>query len=270
VIVTNGHRQYSFSKDDLVAESGTYRLYLCTEVATGRQLLLQVAVSADKNGLLSRAAIALRDLKLAAEEVESTNSGAPLHYERLFPDRVDSFIFHEQGGRRINILAFADIEAVTTMVPLSNTARAQMRIDTMTSAWIMGRLLKLLDFVHHKGMAVRNLKASNLLISPGDHFVVVFDWSSSFQHRQQVPRDERRADITQAASSVFAAIGGDPRTGDYPYGGDDKAYVDLIWRMASRQYDTAEQAHTEFYDLVHALFGRSFHPFTTLPLAARS
>jgi len=77
-------------------------------------------------------------------------------------------------------------------------------------------------------------------------------------------------EVAQAAKAVLAAIGDDSTTGHSLYlrGGDDNSrrYVEFLWKLASRQVSSAEKAHSQFYELVDAIYGRKFHPFTTLPL----
>ena len=134
----------------------------------------------------------------------------------------------------------------------------------------MGRLLKLLAFTHGEAIAVRTLTGSNVLLVPDRHFALVFDWSSAMTYPEFIPRAVQTDEVAHAAKAVFAAIGGDPQTGHYPYlrDGDDESrqYVDFLWRLASGRVSTAEKAHTQFYELVDALYGKKFHPFTTLPL----
>lgn len=259
---------------DRVAETDAYRLYVCTDVQTGRQLMLQIATEVTHNGGLDRATYVLRELKKTADQFEAehakTGLGGLLSYERLFPLVVDSFVSEEQGKRRVTILAFNEVEDVTTMVPLSNIlTKDHLRVELRSSAWIMGRLLKLLDFVHGEGITVRSLSGSNILLEPSQHFAVVFDWSSAQMHQAKIPAEDRKRDIASAAKAVFVAIGGDPRTGSFPYETDDEddhRYVEFIWNLVRRPQSDAEKIHEQFYVLIDELYGRKFRPFATLSL----
>jgi hypothetical protein len=257
---------------ELVAKAANYRLYVCEDASTGAQGLLQIAAELEHNGGLERAAFVLRELKQISDELEVANAKLPdekpLHYDRLFPGLLSSFVSESQGNRRINILAIKDVAAVTSMVPMSNLlTRDRLRIDLRTSAWIMGRLLKLLGLTHSQGYAVRMLSANNVVLSPKDHFMVVLDWSSVHTYQDGVPSESRKDDIAQAAQTVFAVIGGNPTTGEYTYRSEqDNRYVDLLWSLASRRENDALRAHDEFYKLVRELWGIKFYPFTTLPL----
>ncbi len=270
MVITNGTTQYRIGR--LVAEAAAFRLYICKDVAADKQYLLQVAAQIEHNSGLDRAAFVLKKLKQTSDlyetEYAKVSEGRMLNYDRLFPGLVDSFICDEQGKRRVNILTFKDIDSISMMVPLSNLInKDRLRIDLETSAWIMGRLLKLLAFTHGQGITVGMLTGNNVLISPSNHFVVVLDWSAARTFQREVPLEDRRADIARAAQAVFAAIGGDPATQDYPYSTDDnRRYVEHLMRLASRREGNAERAHANFYKLVYELFGKGFRPFTTLPL----
>jgi hypothetical protein len=148
---------YAYEVGKKVAEAGNYRLYLCSQNGTNRQCLLQIATSPEHNGALQRAVYILKELKRRADEVEAEyadvkkDSKIFLNYDLGFPEIVDSFVYSEQGGRQINILEFKNVEDVGSMVPLINiTKKDRLRVDLKTSAWIMGKLLKLYSFVNNK------------------------------------------------------------------------------------------------------------------------
>ncbi|HEY8885941.1 MAG TPA: hypothetical protein VIM31_00350 [Candidatus Microsaccharimonas sp.] len=272
MILQRGSRHYQIG--DRVAEAETYRTYICVDEETGRRLLLQIAKESMHNGGLDRAVYILRELKKTAESFEveyaKKGTGTLLSYERLFPNVVDSFIWEDQGNRRAVILEFSEVDDAMKMVPLTNLAkRDHIRVDLRTSAWIMGRLLKLLEFSHNERITVRTFSGNNVLIVPAQHFVVVFDWSSAQTFPDKIPATNRADDIADAAKAVFAAIGGDSETGSYAYlneGDGETRYVEFLWNLASCRESNAERAHRQFYELVDELYGRKFHPFTTLPL----
>ncbi len=269
MILTHGTTQYEVER--LVAKAATYRVYICKDHATGEQHLLQIASETKYNGSLDRAAFVLKEFKQTSDLLEAEyakdNPDNQLNYDRLFPEVVDSFVSNEQSNRRINILSLKDVGAITNMVPLSNlTERDKLRVDLPTSAWIMGRLLKLLGFAHSQGIAVRTLLGKNVLIEPDNHFTVVFDWTSAHTYQQDVPREACQDDIVHAAKAVFTAIGGNPDTLDFPYDLDDRRYVELLERFARGKESNAEEAHVIFYLLVDEVFGRGFRPSKMLPL----
>ena len=90
---------------DQLTKNGVYNIYLCTEVDTGAQHLLQIATDVVHNGGLERSVYMLKKLRAIAEELEvewaKRGGKRKLSYERLFPQVVDSFLFTEQGRRRV-------------------------------------------------------------------------------------------------------------------------------------------------------------------------
>ena len=107
-----------------VASTATYRLYLAKELSSGEWRLLQVAAQPEDSGGLDRAAFLLeRFTAIGARldvEHESSHPGERLHYERLHPLLVTSFVCPEQGNRRINILRLAGVTDLHRIIPLSN------------------------------------------------------------------------------------------------------------------------------------------------------
>ncbi|MFH0878047.1 MAG: hypothetical protein V1863_07505 [Candidatus Omnitrophota bacterium] len=271
--IKNGSRVYQISKQ--VGGSGNYRLYLCMQAEANRQCLLQIVTAAEFNGELQLSAYILKELQRRADELEKEYEAVKkdpkvlLNYQLEFPEMVDSFVCQEQGGRQINILAFRNVEDVSKMVPLVNiTEKERLRVDLRTSAWIMGKLLKLLTFAHSEGISVGLINGNNVLIVPDQHYVLIFDWSAAQINPEAVPIEVRRQDIAQAAQAVVCVLGGDPQTGIIP-NDDDKTfdqYIDYLLRLAHGSESNAKKAHTTFYKLIDSLWKREFYPFTTKPL----
>jgi hypothetical protein len=269
--VRNGAATYQVQ--NLVATAAAYRLYICQDMGTRTQFLLQIAADVEFNGGLDRAAFLLQRFQQASDRFEAAfaqqDQDRKLLFDQQFPQVVDSFVCQEQGKRRINILSLKDVEGITAMAPLSNLRiKDRKRIDLKTSAWIMGRLLKLLMFSHSQGVAVRLLADNNVLIGPARHRMTVLDWSAAFTYQHDVPEDARRSDIALAASVVFAACGGIPETGGYPYDSDesDNRYITHLRGLIDGTSNNAETAYHQFYELVRDVYGDTFHPFTTLPI----
>lgn len=268
--IVNGPNRYRVIKE--VTEPGHYRLYLCEQEETGRQCLLQIATTVEYNGELQRSAYILEKLTLHAEKLEEeyknvkTDPNALLNYQLGFPELVDSFIYQEQGGRQINILAFRNVENVKDMVPLINiTVKNNSRIDLRTSAWIMGKALKMLDFVHAQGISVNLMTDKNILTNT-QHYVVIFDWSKAQIYEQTVPRDIQCREISQAAQAVIVALGGNVKTEIFPEN-DSKEYIDYLLKLArGNMSGGAKKAHEDFYEIVDRTWEREFYPFTVEPL----
>jgi hypothetical protein len=270
--ITNGSCLYHVGK--IVAKAQEYNLYLCT-TEEGRECLLQIAADKGQNGALERAAFVLGELKQRSdaleEEYESVKKDpeAMLNYDLGFPEIVDSFVCSEQGNRRINILVFRNITEVGTMVPIIGiTQKDHLRVDLRTSAWIMGKLLKLLVFAHSSGIAVGRVTGNNILIEPDRHYVLFFDWSLAHLFAGEVPEETRRGEISEAAKSVIVVLGGNMERGDFPDDGDEcfYQYTSHLLLLAGGRERSAERAHAQFYRLIDEFWKREYYPFTTHPL----
>lgn len=271
-MVSNSHVYEIIKK---VADADNYRLYLCKQKETEHQCLLQIATQTEHNGKLDRSAYILQELLRRSDELEDeyasvkTDPNIMLNYCLGFPDLVDSFIPPNQGGRRANILAFRNVETVSSMVPLINiTKKDRQRIDLRTSAWIIGKLLKLLVFAHGEGISVELITGKNILIEPDNHYVLIFDWSAARIHSDEVLFETRCREISQVAQAVVIAMGGDLKAGIFPDDGEEgfKLYTEHLLRLARGSESKAGRAHEEFYKLVDSFWKREFYPFTTKPL----
>jgi len=302
--ITNGSSVYIVTKN--VADAKKYRLYLCVQKETNRQCLLQAAVSKEYNVALIRAAYILAELKRRSDEIEEEyekkNPGKILNYHLGFPELVDGFIPPGINGRRVNVLAFRNVDETSRMVPLINiTEKDRLRVDLRTSAWIMGKQLKLFTLTHNENFSMNLVSGKNILIEPNEHYVLFFDWTAAEIHPDEIPMEKRRQEISFAAQAVIAVLGGDWKKGFIPNdktepfqkyvdarleriktkrGGEieeneptskirDRAfkrYVDFLLRLARGNESRAEKAHRDFYDIVDALWEREFYQFTTKPL----
>jgi len=272
VIVSSGSADYEVGKP--VANSKDYRLYFAQ--SGGRRFLLQIAADITGNGELDRTAYLLRQLSQVSEAINAAYAADKgekknLGYDLLFPTIVDSFICHDQGRRRINILAFRNVDDLSTLVPISNLVyKDRLCIDLRTSVWIMGRLLKLLGMVHGENIAVRNLGPNNILIQTdvkSKHTIFVFDWSSARIYSEDIPSRELRSDIANAAKAVLTALGGNWQTGNIPEAnGETKTYTDYLLRLARGGETDAERAYWQFYEIAEGIWKREYYPFQVNPL----
>ncbi|MEK9182302.1 MAG: hypothetical protein AAB781_01785 [Patescibacteria group bacterium] len=270
MIICNDSRQYYVS--DLVAETPIYRLYLCSQDGAMPKNLLQIAIGIENNGELDRSVYFLRTLLLHAENLEEeyarvkTDQKDMLNYQFCLPEPVDSFLHEEQGGRRINILGFRNVDDVRLMVPLHNIVhRDQRRVDLRTSVWIMGKLLKILAFAHDASVSVGEISLGNILIEPDRHYVVVFNWASAQKYNDGVPSSVIREEIKLAAQCVIETLGGGDQI--IPDDGSEQhaSYIKYLENLARNGDQNAEETHYSFYQLVDGLWPRGYHHFTSLP-----
>jgi hypothetical protein len=277
MILEHGSKQYHVGDldTDLVAETASHRLYLCSQNGGRPQNLLQVATDLAHNGELDRASYILEILLHHAEELESeyarvkTDPKDMLNYQLCFPDLADSFVPADQGDRRVNILGFRGVDDVRSMVPLYNIVhRDKRRVDLRTSVWIAGKLLKTLVFAHDASISVGDISLGNVLIQPDQHYVVVFDWANARQHTDGISQDVVRDEIRSAATTIIEILGGmDEHSVPDDDGEQYERYNAHLAALASNGARTVEEAHRMFYTLADDLWPREFYPFTTLPLA---
>jgi hypothetical protein len=167
-------------------------------------------------------------------------------------------------------LGFPDIikEQVMELAPLERIAsRENTRVDPRTSAWIMGKLLKLLTFTHDHGVT-STITGENILINKNEHFVALFDWSNSLQREEPLSGHVAAGEIAAAAKEVIKALGGNPDTGELPQDDQlpDVRYEAFLWNLACEKQDNAHEAHQGFYRLVDELWPKGFHPYAAYPL----
>lgn len=252
-----------------IAENAKYRVYLCAKSKS--KYLLQITTDVESNGELDRSAYILGQLKATSDDYDK-QAGKELHYEWLFPLLKESFTSEAQGDRRVNILTFSDPGIVNRIIPLSVLKEQhKVRISLETSGWILGRLLKLVDFIHGQSISL-DIHADNILIWPEEkydpndksthkHHAVVFDWSLAKTYPNEVPEDIRAQNIREATKAVFTAIGGDVRNGEYVY--EENDYVDMLRELIGTKEGNAAQAHADFYKVLHRVYGKRFCPFRT-------
>ena len=267
--------QYAVMKQEQLANAPSYRLYVCNQQSTGRNCLLQIATDIKHNGSLDRMSYILKEFVGFAQELEEEyaknprNAGKELGYQYGFPELVDSFISSEQKNRRINILAFRCVADIEDMVALGMIGgKYCKRVDLRTSGWIMGKALKMIDFAHSNGVAVNATSERDIVVEfkKNKHYVVLFNWAEAEIFRDTVPEEKRLRDISQAAQSVIAVLGGDWKRNFLPDDGEKAfpKYSEYLLRLAQGLGGhNAERAHSRFYEIVDEFWPREFYPFTT-------
>lgn len=269
-IISPSGRIYKVIK--LIGKNSRFNLYECI-VSEKEVGILKIAASIAENGALDREAYILgimRDEAKACEEEYALikKSEKLLNYQMYFPDLVDSFVSKEQNKRSVNVLSFSPIsENLSQLTPLSHlAARDHVRVDPRTSAWILGKLLKMLVFTHSQGIFINSLTRENILINREQHYVAVFDWSKvTISEKGSVENSAKRDEISQIARNVIAILGGNTETGELLLGeqSSDSRYADFLKQLLRGNESDASEAHQKFYELIRSLWPREFYPFTT-------
>lgn len=260
----------SYSVGTLVGEMSNYRLYKCRKNNDERELLLQIPIDISGNGNIDRNAYFLNRLKIESDLIEEEyakvkeSTDDMLNYHFCFPELVDSFICSDQGNRVINVIAFRGVQKVEDVFPTQKIISGDHYIDYRTSAWIMGKILKLLVFTQSLKISVGMVDTGNILIVPNRHFVMIFDWSEAKNYDGLIPSEVRSEEISLAAHVVIDLLGGDYITESFPKNLEEGCipYSEYLFCLAKGGQKRAKKAHEQFYEIIEGLWGRKFHPFT--------
>ena len=263
----------SYVVEKSLGRTPTYTVYLVSEKARSGWCILKVSSDAEGNGRLDREALVLKDiqaevLRLRASEKPGATDGA-LRYEKCFPRVRESFLFKEQGNRRVNIIDMLDTDAVQSLVPLEQwRTRERVRLDPNSSAWLMGRLMKVFTLTHPIGVSVGKIDGGNILVNPNKHRAIFFDWTEAHQYTQYVPPEKVGEEIAQTARQVFLALGGNVSKGTLPSHDQlsDTRYAELLLDFMSGSERDPDKAAQRFYKLIREMWDKEFHPFTTIPM----
>ena len=249
-----------------------FDLFHCQTEEMPKCGIIKIAPTVAENGILDREAFLLREMSKTAVELEAAyakvkTSSSTLNYQFFFPNLVESFVWEEEGGRRINILNFSHIaKELFDLVPIGHIAsRDRFRVDPRTSAWMLGKLLKLLSFAHEQGIAVNALTGDNILINKDQHYVSVFDWTLATVEDGGLTQDMVSQEIRSATEEVILALGGNPETGEIPADEQliDGRYEELLKSLIHGSKESAYMTHEKFYEIVWSIWPRGFHPYST-------
>ena len=262
-------------------QTAEHTVYLVTDVADGNWYMLKVSVDIPGNGRLDREALVLKDIQtevariLLAEKPGSVSGG--LRYEKCFPRLRESFLFTEQGNRRINIIEIPATDSVRDLVPIEHWRTrgieigpnlVKVRIDPKSSAWLIGRLLKVFTLTQPIGISVGKIDGGNILVNSEKRRAIFFDWTDAHQYDKYVPSEKAGEEIASATKEVFLALGGSLAKGTLPPSDQltDDRYAQLLLQFMSGAERNPDKAALRFYKLVREMWEPAIHPFTTIPL----
>lgn len=251
-MIFNGKRD-SYTVGEIVAENQRYRIRKCLN-SDGRELLFQIAIDATQNRHLSKNAWFLTKLRQRSDAIDQRQEeagGMLYNYCCGFPELLDDIIVPSQGSRQINILGFTNVDKVSNLVPLVKLWKDSLRVDLRNSAWMMGKLLKILSFAHDNRIEVNDISGNNILIDPYQHYTIVFDWSHSVIHEEVVPAKIVREEIKLAAQAIIKALGDDLDRARF--NDADISYTNYLQYLVSNGESDAAKAHHNFYDIVDSL-----------------
>jgi hypothetical protein len=133
-------------------------------------------------------------------------------------------------------------------------------VDGQTAVWMCRRLLDLLAWVHRNGIGHGRPTPRHVLVHPRDHGAVLVGWSGA---RAFVAdgRDERRADLREAARSILFVLRATPDAPS-PHHVPEPLHA-LLSKVAEDGADDASALSAAVLDRATAVYGPpTFHRFT--------
>lgn len=271
-----GGRYIVYSIDgELLAKTDYYNLAVAKNVR-GQLGLVMIANWPESNSVVDRHRRILETLQSLGDEINSDTEGFKPNYGAFVPRILDVI---ESEDKRLGVFMgyHESIESYKQLVPLS-VALATVRVDMKTAAWILGKLLKLIDFVHACDFTVGLVDASNVFIETDKHGVFMMDFTAASEE----PEDsEMRVEVMRVAELIWWAIGGTD-SGLPPHDSavmtkDQHAEFAVMLKRLMTGSMMAHEAHTLAYTLFDAIWPktpmseapggmkRDFHPYTTYP-----
>lgn len=261
-----------------LGESELFRFYECA-LPEEKLGILKITTAREHNHLLDREALILRTVQKEAGRLEEEyvpHRRFPeerLNYPIFFPKIVETFICEEQGDRRVTVMdVSASAKKAKDVLPLSALiVKYEVRVDPRTSAWMMGKMLKLLTFTHSVGISVGEggISLDTLTVNCDRHYVLLLDWTDAEMPLGGVPPHVASREIGEAAQAVIAVLGGSFEESTIPEDPQlsDNRYAKLLFSLANYEHEDAGRAHGEFYRLVDDVWPEGgFHKFRAYSL----
>jgi len=215
--------------------TANYHLYVA-KLPSGQLGFMKISANVDCNSAIDHEYQTLQYLHQKALENDNLAIKAGQKnpfYEAFFPNPLE--IIDIPDGRKAIFIGFdPSIQEYKQLSPLSVILRNR-RVDLQTTMWILGKLIKLLVFVHEEGYANLFVDPSNVLIEPNLHAVFVLDWSYS-RGDQKFCSSDIHTDLQAAAKLAWLISGG---TNDSPPPHDS----DIL----------SQKGHDEFVEFIHDL-----------------
>lgn len=271
-----GGRYTVYSVDgELLAKTDHYNLAVAKN-ARGQLGLVMIALRPESNPVVNRHRRILETLQTMADEINKETVGFKPNYGAFVP-RILDVIDSEDGRHGVFMGYHESIGSYKQLVPLS-VALATVRVDMKTAAWMLGKLLKLADFVHSCGFTVGLVDASNVFIETQQHGVLVMDFTDASEEAED---SEMLLEVMHFAEIIWWAVGGsateEPHYDASIMTRDQHAKFTTLLKRLMTGGVAAHEAHTLAYALFDEIWPktpmaeapdgmkRDFHPYTTYP-----
>lgn len=263
----DGKEICSFDKSDLLFSSDArqIKIYRVRSVADGEIKLLKVPYDKLCNNLIQNEADFLRFLAEKSEESERKNEELGnvylIHYDWLFPVLEDSFLTGpEQGGRQMNLLSIRDAQ-VDDFVPLAKMF-SDYRVDARTSAWMLGRMLKLQTFVEQCGASFCAHR-DYIIFEPKNHRLVYLNWLDATRNPDNC--EDNVASLKESVNCFMCWTNWYSEEEGLEYDSDrfkNEAKLLKTYSFLAEYEIDAMEAHYMLYKTLDSIWERNYYPFT--------
>lgn len=261
----DGEQVCSFDQSNLlfVSEARRFKLYL-VKGADGENKLLKVPLDRYGNGSIQHEAVFLQYLASKSSEFElefgEKHDNEKLHYDWIFPVLDRTFLTGEdQGGRQMNLLSIQDAD-VADFTPLSKMY-SEYRVDARTSAWMLGRMLKLLTFIEEIDASLI-VHRESIIFEPKMHRLVYIDWINANHGNFGMIRSTSIAESVQTFREWTSWYSDFDYDSGYPSDEKEAQYLHTLQNIEEHSEIGAAWAHRELYKTLDHLWGRNYHPFS--------
>lgn len=258
-------------------QTKTYKVYVA-RFPSGQVGLMKINTPGNVEVLKIEAEI-LKTLQLIATQLDeefASRSEVTPNYGAFFPTVVETLTPDE--GKFVMLLGYhPSITNYQQLIPLSVAIKG-CRVDLQTVQWILGKSLKVLDFVHSLGYSVGLIDPSNILLETSAHGVFFLD----FTQANETPSEEDCLfEVTRIAEICWWAAGGtSAQKPPYDNGimtkeGYEK-YIAFIARLCTGETTGARAEYEAIYPLADEVWPkvtitdgkvsktkRPFHPWVT-------
>ncbi len=260
-------------------ENDHFKMYVA-KLPSGQLGLMMIALSPDQNFWVDKQArIGTTIQRIATDiDMEALAAGTvPPHYGAFFPTIVERM---DADGRIALIMGYhSTIKSYKALVPLVVATNGQ-RIDLQTGAWVLGKTLKALGFMHSLGFSANLLDESNVLLETTQHGVMILNLSEVHEDSSSA---DQQFDVMQASANVHHAVGG-TKPGDAPF--DEalmskehhKKFLAFLAELMASPSMSADAAFTRAYEMFDEIWPkqtktddggtvvkRNFHEWTVYP-----
>jgi serine/threonine protein kinase len=273
-----GLKSASISSGAPIAKTSNSKLYV-TQLPSGQFGFMKIALETYENDSIVRESNILRELQLIAREIDNDCQNKGLgkpNYGAFFPKVLETF---DAGPKKAMFLGFDEnIESYQQFSPLSSLTGDQ-RIDLQTGHWILGKLLKILAFIHSYGYSLKLINSSNILLETNLHGVFILDFSAAQKNIDSLVMSQ---EISNAAKIVWYATGGtnsesSPHDQDIMSLEHHHIYLSFLSKLIEGTNYTTGTVIDKLYELSDGIWPkvqkedgtpglkRQFHKFCTYP-----